>query len=816
LAKRNEQDLSFLNSGLNKKLAQKIQDEIDIAHKNIYFGDNDDAKYIDAIRKRIDKDLNFLIDKTRMRNNGMNISNLYARTMNTDNSNELVEFKKALQDESVLSDLMDMYSQNAVQRDMDREIDTVCKYVPNLQKALNIKANHVLCADHFTRDSLNIEILTNETGKNTPDSSNTPTAQYTAKGDIESFKRKYKIVKLVKDVYKKTAKYGEEFIYIVSYTKALNRLLKKGENSGLITESTVLDESTINQVIESTCKSFKIAYGKSTNENESILTESFYDYDDLNPNMLSNLTSNAGFESLEIEYNDSGVIPSFVSERQSAGALLEQLYAIHEADGLSFNNKTLMSNRSYLNKMNKQFRNFSKEGGSFKLPENLSIDGFVEKKYNTEKTKDEEVNVPGAIVKRLDHTMVKILNIDEVVLGYWYIEVNREMIDKDQTTFSNTLGGLRPRRSTRNREDQERPGVDDQILARIAKQISDKINGKFINANQDLSKEIYTILKYNADHGNGGKISKIRVSFIPPEDIVHSYFELNEKTKRGKSDLELSLFPGKLLSCLYISNVIALLTRGYDRRAYYVKQSVDTNIHQVLINVINQIKQSNFNLRQIENMNNILNITGRFNDMVIPQNSNGESPVSFEVIPGQNIEIKTEFMNMLEETAIGLIGGITLEMVRSQEQEQTATHLTMTNAKLLIDIFERQMAYEDIISELITKIYQIEYGVEDELKVELPPPVMLNFTNTSQILTVANELIQNIVTMKMGPDNQQSGNEGLRNAFIGRLMRYYFKTFLPMEEIDQMYEEAETEMTATTSSMQQDPNSMGGNMQGGY
>jgi hypothetical protein len=202
--------------------------------------------------------------------------------------------------------------------------------------------------------------------------------------------------------------------------------------------------------------------------------------------------------------------------------------------------------------------------------------------------------------------------------------------------------------------------------------------------------------------------------------------------------------------------------------------------------------------------------------MVIPQNSNGESPVSFEVIPGQNIEIKTEFMNMLEETAIGLIGGITLEMVRSQEQEQTATHLTMTNAKLLIDIFERQMAYEDIISELITKIYQIEYGVEDELKVELPPPVMLNFTNTSQILTVANELIQNIVTMKMGPDNQQSGNEGLRNAFIGRLMRYYFKTFLPMEEIDQMYEEAETEMTATASSMQQDPNSMGGNMQGGY
>ena len=816
MAKRSGQDLSFLNTSLNKKLASQIQSELDTAHSRTYFGDNDDSKYIDAIRKRIDKDLNGLIDKTRMRNNGLNISNLYARTLSNGNETELLEFKKALQDESVLSDLMDMYSQNAVQRDMDREIDTVCKYVPNIQKALNIKANHVLCADHFTRDSLNIEVLTNETGKNAPDSNNTPTSQYAAKGDIESFKRKYKIVKLVKDTYKRTAKYGEDFIYIVSYTKALNRLLKKGQNSGLITESTILNEETINQVLDSTCKSFKVAYRSKEDANDTVLTESFYDYDDLNANMVSNLASNEDFESIEIEYNDSGVIPSYVSERQQAGAVLEQLSAIHEADntlGLK-KDQPLLSNRSYINKMNKEFANFAKEGGYFKLPTNLSFDGFTNSNGNR-KEKDEEVNIPGAIVKRLDHTMVKILKIDEVVLGYWYIETDRHMIDKDQATFSSTLGGLRPRRSIRNREDQERPGADEQILAKIAKQISAKINGKFINANQDLSKEIYTILKYNADHGNGGKISKIRVSFIPPEDMVHSYFELNEKTLRGKSDLELSLFPAKLLSCLYISNVIALLTRGYDRRAYYVRQSVDTNIHQVLINVINQIKQSNFNLRQIENMNNILNITGRFNDMVIPQNSNGESPVSFEVIPGQNIEIKTDFMNMLEETAIGLIGGITLEMVRSQEQEQTATHLTMTNAKLLIDIFERQMAYEDIISEICTKIYQIEYGVDDELKVELPPPVMLNFTNTSQILTVANELIQNIVTMKMGPDNQQTGNEGLRNAFIGRLMRYYFKSFLPMEEIDQMYEEAETEMSATASTMQQqDPNAAG--MQGGY
>ena len=348
--------------------------------------------------------------------------------------------------------------------------------------------------------------------------------------------------------------------------------------------------------------------------------------------------------------------------------------------------------------------------------------------------------------------------------------------------------------------------TDNAVLLKIAKQISQKIDAKFINANQDLAQEIYTILKFNADHANG-KVSKIRISFIPPEDIVHSYFDLNEKTHRGKSDLERSLFPAKLYSCLYISNTIALLTRGYDKRVYHVRQAVDTNITAVLLNVINQIKQSNFNLRQIENMNNILNITGRFNDLVIPQNANGESPVSFEVMPGQNVEIKTEFMNTLEEMAINQTG-VSLEMVNSRTMENTATHITMTNTRFLIKIYNRQIQYEQILSRLFTMIYQNEYDSNNTVEVELPPPVMLNFTNTSQIIAVANELIQNIVTMKMGTEQ----DEQVKQAFLGKLMRFYFKSFLPLDEIDKMADDAKVDVEAKRQAGDQ---GMGNDMGGG-
>lgn len=814
MAKKDNKDLSHMNPNLNKKLIQRVQDELDTAYKQTYFSDNDDLKNINAIKQRIDQDLTQLMDKNKLRNNGNSISNLYARTLASDDVNAFSEFRKALQDESMLADLMDMYSQNAIQRDMDREIDVVCKYVPKLQKALDLKAKHVLSADHFNRDAMKISLITDSTDKISGTIPEEIERGHIDESDISAFKKKYDLVKLTKRIYDKTAKYGEEMTYVVSYNKALKRLLKKSQmTNGIISESVILNEETINNILHETCQTIKVGYLNTNTESfdKQIIHEDFYDFDNITPDIQSFVESNENYDTLEIEFNDSGIIPSIVAERQNAIGIMEHLEAIHEADTITIGKDTLLSNSNYLQSMNKEFAKFAKENGKFKTPTNLNMDGFTDIKREKKK-KEEEINIPGCIVKSLDHTMVHKMCIDQVCMGYMYVETDKKLIDYNQTTFSSTLGGLKPRRSTRDKENMQRPTMDDQALEKIAKRIAQKIDAKFINANQDLAKEIYTILKYNTDR-TGSKVSKIRISFIPPEDIVHSYFSLNENTNRGQSDLRLSLFPAKLLSCLYISNVIALLTRGYDKRAYYVRQSVDTNIHGVLLNVIGQIKRSNFNLRQIENMNNILNITGRFNDLVIPQNQNGESPISFEIIPGQNIEIKTEFMNSLEETAI-MLAGATVEMLETSDNSQTATHLTMSNARFLIEVYERQIIMEDILSELFTKIYQIEYGTDDILKVKLPPPAMLNFTNTSQILTVANELIQNILTMKLGMENQQGDNPELRTTYAGKLMEYYFKDFLPIEDIERMYDESKIELATKKGKMdaqeQPDQGGMGG------
>lgn len=801
----NEDEL-LMDLSLNKQKAQRIQDNIDKAYQSIYYTDNQDSNAINAIRRQMDSSINGLIDKTKISTGYSNMSKIYAQTLAQNDDTLMRELSHTLQDESMLADIMDLYSQNMITRDMDREIDVVCKYMPKLEEALDIKADHVLTADHFNRDNIRINVLDSMDPEETNDQNSK--SETNTDSTIESFKKKYDLSNLASKIYKKTAKYGEEYIYVISYNKALSRLLQKSSGQNLLTESGYLTESSINSIVEDNNIDLNFTYFTPQDHNNiSPLLESglVYEKDEYSKykSQLMKINEDAEENSINVEINTTGVIPSVVSQQSNLNRILQETQSLVEARKVKIKSD-LKTNFTYANNINDKIKEYSKD--FLQSPIDFSTKGGQDGFTDINQKKDTKVDIPGCIVEELEHTMVKPLYIRNIPLGYYYIESDTPLDVNEQTTFSSTLGGLRPRRSTRDRENMTSQQTDNAVLLKIAKQISQKIDAKFINANQDLAQEIYTILKFNADHANG-KVSKIRISFIPPEDIVHSYFDLNEKTHRGKSDLERSLFPAKLYSCLYISNTIALLTRGYDKRVYHVRQAVDTNITAVLLNVINQIKQSNFNLRQIENMNNILNITGRFNDLVIPQNANGESPVSFEVMPGQNVEIKTEFMNTLEEMSINQTG-VSLEMVNSRTMENTATHITMTNTRFLIKIYNRQIQYEQILSRLFTMIYQNEYDSNNTVEVELPPPVMLNFTNTSQIIAVANELIQNIVTMKMGTEQ----DEQVKQAFLGKLMRFYFKSFLPLDEIDKMADDAKVDVEAKRQAGDQ---GMGNDMGGG-
>lgn len=798
-------ELPIVSMDTNKKIAGSIQANIDDLYKNTYFTNNDNSKYIDSIKRKMDDDLEGLIDKAKAQNGGTNMADLYARTLARNDTDSLNEIRSALEDETVLADIMDIYSQNALVRDLDREIDTVCKYMPKLDEALDIKKDNVLSADHFNDDAVRISIENVAGAGITNDNNNKSEADGS---DLELFARKYDLEAFRNELYSKTAKYGEQFVYIVPYKKALEKLIARTDGASLLSEEGILTEESINEGLQSINETLSFRY---TDTDESKLksfgAQELYDLSEstLSDSSLEGLKSNnIEYSGLDIEINKTGVIPGIIAQECNMRRIFSETVSLFGEESLGSARNAYLSNSLYFKNINKKLKKAA-QGGTLEGPTSLADDGLKDLDEPTKANDAEQLEIPGAVFEILEHDRVKPIYINNTCLGYYYIEMNDPNGGnaEEQMTFTSTLGGMRPRRTARENEANGGTSTqDNEVLMKIARKIAQRIDKKFINSNQDIAKEIYTVLKYNAD--NNGKTTKLRISFIPPSDIIHSYFELNKKTHRGVSDIVKSLFPAKLYTCLYISNTIALLTRGYDKRLYHVKQTIDTNITSVLLNVINQIKRSNFNLRQIENMNNIMNVTGRFNDLVIPQNANGESPVSFEIMPGQNVEVKTEFMNMLEEMAVNQTG-VSLEMVNSRYQESTATHLTMSNARFLIKVYARQKLYEPILSAIYTKLYQYEYNTNSIVKVELPPPIMLNFTNTSQILSMSQELIQNIVQMKFG----SSQNEQEKLAFTSLLMEYYYDSFLPMDKINAMADKAKAKTAANK------PVSAGGGMDGG-
>ena len=785
-------ELPIVSMDTNKKIAGSIQANIDDLYKNTYFTNNDNSKYIDSIKRKMDDDLEGLIDKAKAQNGGTNMADLYARTLARNDTDSLNEIRSALEDETVLADIMDIYSQNALVRDLDREIDTVCKYMPKLDEALDIKKDNVLSADHFNDDAVRISIENVAGAGITNDNNNKSEADGS---DLELFARKYDLEAFRNELYSKTAKYGEQFVYIVPYKRALEKLIARTDGASLLSEEGILTEESINEGLQSINETLSFRY---TDTDESKLksfgAQDLYDLSEstLSDSSLEGLKSNnIEYSGLDIEINKTGVIPGIIAQECNMRRIFSETVSLFGEESLGSARNAYLSNSLYFKNINKKLKKAA-QGGTLEGPTSLADDGLKDVDEPTKANDAEQLEIPGAVFEILEHDRVKPIYINNTCLGYYYIEMNDPNGGnaEEQMTFTSTLGGMRPRRTARENEANGGTSTqDNEVLMKIARKIAQRIDKKFINSNQDIAKEIYTVLKYNAD--NNGKTTKLRISFIPPSDIIHSYFELNKKTHRGVSDIVKSLFPAKLYTCLYISNTIALLTRGYDKRLYHVKQTIDTNITSVLLNVINQIKRSNFNLRQIENMNNIMNVTGRFNDLVIPQNANGESPVSFEIMPGQNVEVKTEFMNMLEEMAVNQTG-VSLEMVNSRYQESTATHLTMSNARFLIKVYARQKLYEPILSAIYTKLYQYEYNTNSIVKVELPPPIMLNFTNTSQILSMSQELIQNIVQMKFG----SSQNEQEKLAFTSLLMEYYYDSFLPMDKINAMADKAKAKTAA--------------------
>ena len=763
MAKKDDKKKS--SSGIINRLSNTIQNNLDNLYSKTYYSQPSNKQDLESIKSKLDSSIDNIVS-VNMDNTGKGtMSTLYSRMQQQGSNLKPGDKESGKSLESLINDsqvieagLMGFINNTTTVFDYDNKIDTILKYMPRLQEALDTRKDNVLSADHFSKDYINIT------------SSNITNDSETYNEHIKFIKETYKFQDLTDEIYEQASKYGEAFVYVVPYKKAVARLLKQKNNTRAelnIKESTIITESGNIQM------------------------------DELPKDITPEMFKEAGLDNIELECY-TGAINSVVENTMRFEKACQSLNEMSlNYEGTNFSEETILESAENIRDVVKgRFQKTIKDDLSFEGFDDRGQDGLVDKNTAKRKTKDDKfINVPGTIVKVLERKHVIPIYIEEYCFGYYYIEVDGPYnpvgdYDKMQDPTM-SLKGSNSILSTNSMLDQS--NKQNTIIRFLANQISNFIDAKFINANQDLRNEIYTVLKYNYDN-NSSHMNKVRVTFIPPDDMEHVYFNMNKDTHRGISDLDKAMFPATLYCAMYITHSIWNMTRAQDKRVYYVNQTVDTNISKTLLNTINQIKKGNFGIRQIENINHILNITGMFNDYIIPRSPGGQAPIDFEVMQGQQVEWQTEFMTSLEEMAVNSTD-VPMEMIQMRNSVDYSSQLTMSSSKFLRKVYNRQSKYQKNLTRIFNKIYNNEFDDNIQLSVVLPPPMFLNITNTNQMMTNVNEYSQSVAQLILDPDEQ----DPIKNEVIREINKYNLGSYLNIQELEDIAHKAKQHVAAATN-----------------
>ena len=723
---------------INKRI-ENLNNYMDDLYSSVYSTRVDNKNDLNRIGDTIEGNLDDIISSV----NGQNvsdISNLIIRLQRKSNASSEKTFKEL---EDIVSDrqVIDTISMENIFKYIQAEnyqYDLILKYLPKLYQAIEIMKDCVLSSDNFTKDFINV--IANKSNKEDINIFNSKASNIVDK---------YKLQDLFEEMYMETAIYGEYFLYLVPYKKAFERLLKRKEAPKLyresVYESKMLSKESV--IIEaSELKGLKETmspeFSKYVKEHNAKVTLNIDPYGMI-PEAVEQFTEAA---KLKAKYQSESICESYITE----------------ADGSSDNN--------------------GRRGVAtlqYEPITQMPVDGFINKDNNT---KINEIN--GAVMFRIPRENIIPCYIGDFCIGYLYFNITNDFITNRVTT-SGLYNSLT---ATSDFKEDIHAKETDALVSQIAASIGEQIDAKFINNNTDLKKEIYAILRYNSEFNPLTGNNTVTVSFLPAEDVQHFYFKMDKKTHRGISDLKKSVVPAMLAIMLKLTDTINKVSRSQDKRIYYVKQNVETNVARTMLNVISQLKKGNMGMRQLENMNSIFNVIGKYSDHVIPMSQSGETPIQFEVMQGQNTETPTELITNMEQDAVDGTD-VPYEWVDSSNQVDFATRFTMSNSKFLRKVFKRQSICQDKFTIIFRKTYNYEYSEnETQAEIRLPAPAFLTLTNSQQLLDNNKNFIQALSDIVL------QDNEELKPEFMNIMIRDYLGSYVDFDNVDKVIEMAKQEV----------------------
>ena len=234
---KNDKKIARTMKSISDKL-DNMDTKMDDIYTNTYSSRNTNRKELDRISNDIYNSVNTILSQNSDINGIPDISRLYTR-LKTKNSEENISNTEGIingamdifQDKELLNAISANPEINRYIKSLDEQYDMICKYMPELKHALEIKKDNVLSSDNFTKEFINPVSI----GTTNIELFNTRCIELNKKHDINI---------LFEEIYDQTAMYGEYFLYNVPYEKALNRLLDRrsqyNSTSGIRFESATM------------------------------------------------------------------------------------------------------------------------------------------------------------------------------------------------------------------------------------------------------------------------------------------------------------------------------------------------------------------------------------------------------------------------------------------------------------------------------------------------------------------------------------------------------------------------------------------------
>lgn len=776
----------------SKTQVHKIQDSLDASDVNLMSSK-------DELLASIDQNINSIFSRLNASNsndaNGEVLDNMLS--LASRKSNALSKKKKGSKNNNLVADLeslkKDLTSANQAQltamlyshkkkiNDAVATYNMIIKIIPKMRLALNTFANTIISPDDFTKSSISVAV-------NKGSIAEVDALRITKKANelLETFD----INKNIKNDVLSYLVNGRLFFLVLPMNKELATLLNEA--------APALENNGIYKLLES--NHFKNLSEKSVLTEGSALTEG------------EKLELKVFRESFNLK-EDADIsqmgerIDNFIKEE----FLIGDCHALKQDNTIAFEETASYSNF------------FSPNMEAFGVKQNTANgDSSSGPAINPDEIKGRQK----AIVRRVSPANIVPLDFEGSNFGYIHLDVveidpdnnvlpvdsgsdveGMGMLPSSSSAVSNgnilqnivssgkdiNMNGNGQTRSKNYENSSGSPGLDAVEDARLmfmanafANKLSKQANLKLLKKNDAFKHAIYNGLALKKLHSN----QKLRIVYLKPEEVVY--------INRGQSIFDNVLFFAKLYIATLITVLLQNVLRGGDQRVVYVEVGMDNNGAHAVQQVIRDMKSKEISSIVNMDLQTVLNIQNQFQDLYIPV-VDGEKPIMFESLESlSNKSLDDEFLNWLSNNIFSGMG-LPSAYLTEVENVDFAKTLSMQNSRYLRDCIGEQAILSRGYSELIRKIYKLEYNdnvkpttkkkakkdlvVEDtaldinQLSINFPAPAALALLNINDQIQNAGNIIDTLSANVDLSDVQEDKRDAVLTVLKAKMIRKYVTSF---------------------------------------